>query len=179
MITEIADARTRVGLLAAATSTPELTTTEGGDVDKILEMHVHATVWAPETSYKLGARVIPTEDNRTGRMFRCVRTGVSDADEPEWGDLATYASATDGGIALGDIGGGRITKQDDECAWVDDGVECDLWNIDDAVHDAWKVKAGRCSDLHNIIRGGNSYDFERIFDHCNTMANKYGGAFIK
>lgn len=179
MITTIEEARTYLGLLAAATTTPELTTTEGGDLDQVLARHVRATVWTAETVYKLGARVIPTEDNRNGRMFRCVRKGTSDDVEPNWIDIASWSSVANYGIALGDLGTGRLCISDDEAVWVDDGVEADLWNFEEAAHDAWKIKMGRCSDLHNVIRGGNSYDFDRIFDHCEKMANKYGGAFIK
>lgn len=181
-IVTIEEARTALSLKCAPTATPELTTTEGGDLDAILSGNVHATVWTPATKYKLSARIIPTEDNRNGRMFKCVRSGVSgdtDNDEPTWTDFEGYVTGSTLGLAIGNMGSAVLCISDNEVLWVDAGPECDLWNIDDAAHDAWMVKSTRASDIHNIVRGGNAYDFEQIYQHCVSMANKFGGAFIR
>lgn len=181
-IVTIEAARTALSLKCAPTTTPELTTDEGGDLDAILSGNVHATVWTPATKYKLGARIIPTEDNRNGRMFKCVRSGTSgdtDEDEPVWADFEGWITGATLGLVTGNLGSSVACISDGDVQWVDDGVECDLWNIDDAAHDAWMVKSTRASDIHNIIRGGNSYDFEAVYRHCREMANSFGGAFIR
>lgn len=181
-IVTIEAARTALGRKCAPTTTPELTTTEGGDLDSILGDNVVATVWTPATKYKLGNRIVPTEDNRNGRMFKCVRSGLSgdtDEDEPTWADFEGWVTGAGFGTVTGNMGSGVACISDGDVQWVDDGPERDLWNIDEAAHDAWMVKSTRASDIHNIVRGGNSYDFEQIYNHCVAMANRFGGAFIR
>jgi hypothetical protein len=166
IIDTIENAETALKRKVAWDAEPALTDGGSGELQGILGDNVVATIWEAETEYKLGDRVIPTEENRVGRMFKCVGHGTSGEEEPDWDGLI--------------IGGtpGRSLLGDGDVLWVEDGLETDLWDIDEAAREAWQAKAGKASDQISVNRGGNNYDLNAIYTHCIEMADRFGGKFI-
>jgi len=171
------DARAWLALKASTDMEPVPLTS--GEVGIILNDNLRLEVWDTETHYDVGDRVIPTNDNRIGRQFVCLSTGVSGTEEPDWAAAIRRVLTVEDGEALGNDASSSQAISDGEVLWADDGKCGDVWALEDAAHDCWKAKAAKAYDLHSMNRGGNTYDFEAIHRHCLDMASRFGGAFIK
>lgn len=165
--------------LALKANTENLPVLSEPEVSILLRDHSIGSVWVAEHSYKFDDTVVPTLDNRAGRKFRCVSAGTSATDEPCWSDFVRNVRAIIGGIDLGVDGVGSMVLSDGDVGWVDDGVETDLWDLEELASAAWLAKAAKASELVRLNRGGNDYDWEAIYRHCVDMAGRFGGAFIK
>ncbi len=176
IITLQADAVTKLSKLVAAESAPKLT---NEDLIRILEDNRLVDVWEPITRYILGDRVVPTEDNRVGLVFKCVFVGDSGSEEPSWLDVARGLTPSVMGYSLGDQGAYRQSLPDGTTAWLVDGPHEDLWNLDEAAYQGWMEKATRVAGLPSSSRAGNSYNFGEVYRNCIDQANRFGGAYIK
>lgn len=174
-ITDLADAVTKVKAKCSADTTPTLTDAE---VEEVLEDFELGTEWAADTAYKMGDKVIATDENNVGRLYECVNPGTSGAEEPPWDDYVGWSNSVQNGVVVGNLGSNRIAIPDGDVVWRDIGPIRDLWHIDDAVSECWRRKAGKVSDLYNTTRAGNNHDLEAIYRHCMEQANSRGGAFL-
>lgn len=172
----VTEVKAWLALKANTTSVPVL---DDPEINILLNDNAIGSVWVPETNYKFDDVVVPTEDNRVGRRFRCVTPGESDTEEPDWSTYRNNIRSVVSGVSLGPDGGGSMVLQDGDARWVDDGVETDLWDLEELAHDAWLAKAAKASEFVRLNRGGNDYDWEAIYRHCIDLASRFGGAFIK
>jgi hypothetical protein len=147
-------------------------------IDSLADNRV-VEVWEPETNYVVGQIVAPTEDSRVGRFLKCVTSGASGAEEPDWQIVADRSSRVLGGTIVGNTGSARIVVSDGDTGWVDAGPETDFWDMEQTFYDIWMLKASLVADLPNSNRSGNNYEFNRIYQNCIDQANRYGGKFIK
>ncbi len=185
IVTTAAAALARIKVKCAIDQTPVLDPALGYDSDEnpteiqsILDDNERASVWAAETKYKVGDLIIPTEDNRVGRLLKCVATGTSGTEEPDWLPVADRASALNGGVVIGNIGSAAVIVSDGTVAWVDAGEETDLWYMDQVFSDVWMLKGSKVADMQNVSSGGNTYEFNNIYRNCMDQAARYGGKFI-
>lgn len=175
-IMDVTEVKAWLALKANTANIPILTDPE---IVILLKDHAIGDVWAAETIYKFDDIVVPTEDNRIGRRFRCVTPGTSDTTEPDWTKFVTSVRAILNGFDIGNDASRSTVLQDGDVRWVDDGYETDLWNLEELAHDTWMAKASKASEFIRLNRGGNDYDWEAIYRHCIDMAGRFGGAFIK
>jgi hypothetical protein len=108
-----------------------------------------------------------------------VAGGYSGTTEPNWRGVADRSSWLSSGISIGNVGSTFITVSDHEVSWVDDGLETDLWDMEQVYSDVWMKKAQKALQIPNVTRAGNSYETNTIYRNCVDMSNRYGGKFIK
>jgi hypothetical protein len=176
IVTDPTIARETLRYMVAADSPPYL---DDSDLDRILALWQDVDVWAVNTQYNIRDRVIPTAANSTGDLFECAVAGTSDpAQEPDWEDVSAMQNDSYYGLNMGDVGASRMLIPDFTCAWILVGAEESLWDFEEAAHQGWMEKAGRCASFFNVTRGGNNYQFETVYKACLEMANKFGGVYI-
>ncbi|MFN3650085.1 MAG: hypothetical protein ACK47B_10945 [Armatimonadota bacterium] len=146
----------RLRMLVSAETDPELTDAE---LRAIVAMQERATVWTAETAYQVGDRVIPTGPN--GRVYVCRTAGTSDAIEPDFGEA-------------GDHFLGRLVDDGTELEWQDGGpMFAERFDLRAACHEAWMLKAAKCSDRSYLASGGQMFSRQQVHEHCLKMAARY------
>jgi hypothetical protein len=127
------------------------------DVAAIVQRNVRATVWAPETAYNIGDRIQPTA--RNGHFYEAAAAGTSDTVEPTW---STRQNAIRHEFASDLIW--------QECALDVDG---NLFNLRNAVHEAWVLKASMAAKEFDISIDQQKWNRSQVYDHCLEMAGKF------
>lgn len=149
IITDESDARARLKFEIQFDTPPELTDTgDGNDIDMILDKWARGGIWATGTNYSVGDVVIPA--TRNGHRFVCVTSGTSGATEPVW-PKSNYARVGDGDVL-----------------WEEAGSEYDLWDMDQAIHEGWKIKKAKAVIYINSAEPGLS----DVYEHCAEMAER-------
>lgn len=152
-------ARQRLRYKAAADSDPPLSDQE---LDDILAETARYGVWAPETTYAVGDRVIPATPN--GRVLVCAVAGTSGAAAPTWYSSRFYGQLADG----------------DELRWSDGGPAYpERYDLTAAAHEAWTRKAGKAAEMIATSDQGKSLQLQQMYDHCRTMAASFRPVFVR
>jgi hypothetical protein len=121
---------------------------------RLLDRAARATVWTASTAYAYGDVVVPT--TRQGHRYRVVEAGTSDATEPDWTTVPGYAGGfqTDGGVI-----------------WQEDGLHyLDLWDVDQAAHEGWLLKAAMAAGNYEFTEAGLNLKRQQVVQHCRQMA---------
>ena len=147
----LAEAREAVKAQAAPTVTPALT---DGDIEAILTRTANVTVWAADTAYEWGERVIPT--SRNGRYYLNKTAGTTGATEPTWA-TGLYTYTTDGTASW------QTMTPDWE----------QIYNIRRAVYEAWVLKAQKASEYYAFSEDGQSFQAQQVYEHCMKMASRF------
>lgn len=130
---------------------------EAETVEKIVQRNKRASVWEAETAYNVGDRVQPT--TRNGHFYECVKAGESDTVEPTWSTKVhslwhEFAS---------------------DLIWQECTIDIDgnLYNLRNAVHEAWMLKASMAAKEFDVSVDQQSWKRSQIHEHCLQMAEKY------
>jgi hypothetical protein len=144
---------------------PELS---DGEVYTILEANHRASLWTVSTLYELGAVVIPTLANRTGHRYRLVRYTDTATDQLSGTTEPTWTTSRDSEVT------------DNHVVWVEDGDDYDavLWDIPEAAHAGWLLKASKASPTSDWQAGEMSIKSSQLFDHCERMAAKFAPFYV-
>lgn len=139
----------RLIVLAQPTVEPTLTTTPtSGEVDVILDRNKRGSRWAA-TSYVYGDIVFPTVRNGHRYMVTLAGTTVS---EPTW--PTGSGSKITSGAEFEEIGSDYAS----------------VYDLRGALRECWEAKAAKASEF---ISSQDSGSEQMIFDHCQTMIQKY------
>jgi hypothetical protein len=138
--------------------TDQFPTLTPDQVSALVVKNQRATVWVPETEYKIGDVVQPTAPN--GHFYKCVKAGSSQPVEPRW-------SLRTGQENLDDFLTGLVWK---EC-----GVDLDgnLYNTRNAIHEAWMMKAAMSAKDFDVSIDNQKWNRSQIYDHCLEMARAW------
>jgi hypothetical protein len=153
-----ADAIARVSLLCDATSYPEVSTT---DIGQMLDDTARFTTWTGSTAYQVGQRVVPTTPN--GRVYECRRAGTSGTTEPVWPDLGSYKGWwMEDGVS------------DPTLVWVDQGpANVEQYDVRTTTQRVWMVKASRVAAEIDAKEGTTDVKLSQLKTHCLEMATRY------
>lgn len=130
------------------------------EVDQILDACRRAGVWIAATAYVNGDVVMPT--TRNGHRYICIESGTSGATEPAWptGDLRTIQDGT-------------------TARWREDGGDyANVYDLRDAIHRCWLVKAQKVAHLYDIRQSQSGFTQSQMYDQCVKMAEKYAPLVI-
>jgi len=156
-ITDKAIAAEVVAARSAAENSPAVGIDEikGGDeAPGLLDEAVLATVWASETQYAIGDRVIPTEENGLWYILLPGSNGnESGTTEPTWPEWQNGYVADNG--LLWQLAG-RAPEA--------------LWDLSLAVHLVWKRKTALAASLSDVgLDARDQFRRSQVFDHCQAM----------
>lgn len=112
--------------------------------------------WISGIAYEVGDLVVPR--SRTGRLYVVTVAGTSGADEPVW---PSSGSVTADGVTY------ELDTTTIPTAWKP------TYDLAAAASEGWRWKAGLVSDRFRFADGGDSYDRNQVFEHCNKMAELY------
>ena len=150
MLTDSATALAWLQRTAQASVYPTLDT---ATCEAILAARQEYTVWAADTAYTYGDRVVPTTPD--GHAYRCVGSGTSGATAPDWPGDGTFSDGT----AVWET----LPAQPDS-----------LWDLRGAAYDAWNAKAGiAVSGGVRVTAGSLSVDTQSVAQACREMAARY------
>lgn len=138
------EARSMIERAVAYDKAPSLTPAE---VTDLLGLAIAESPWAPETAYRAGAYVIPTDPD--GERFVATFDGISGTVEPVWAD-----GVTDAGVVWD--AGGDIT-----------------FDVYGAVALGWEWKAAKAASGYDLSQGDSSWDRSQVYDHCMKQAAYY------
>lgn len=126
-------------------------------VQQIVERNQRASVWTAPTDYNAGDRIQPT--TRNGHFYECVVPGTSSTDEPDW--CLKMDSLTQ--------------ETDSDLVWREVAIDIDgnLYNLRNAVHEAWLLKASRSVSEFDVSIDQQSWERSQIHDHCKEMTDKW------
>lgn len=139
------------------TVAPVLTTTAStGEVDVLLDRNRKARTWVTATAYVVGDIIVPV--TRNGHRYRCIQPGTSGvAPAFTFWPTASGATVTEG-------------ASNPILTWQEDGFDsANIYDVRRAAYEGWRLKAQKASQLVNS--GGGQ--FEKIYDHCMEMAEKF------
>lgn len=163
------EALDRLVIMVEANTCPTLDyDTASSELRMILAMHKRASVWAANTAYQIGDRILPTAANRNGCRYIAVKYRTTGTDqttgttEPSW-STTRYSQVTD-----------------DQIVWQEDGFDWngDLWDLTAAARAGWLLKASKASLTSDVVRGELEIKSSQLFDHCMTMANQCVPVFL-
>lgn len=156
----LTDARAIVKRDAAADKAPTISDSE---VDALLVETVRGSVWAANTPYVIGAKVIPT--TRNGYYYEAIKGGTSAATEPTWaGVWPLYYYADEQGQEVTDGGVIWVARAPD---WAE------LYDLRAATQQAWLLKAAKASELYEVIEDGQTLKMNQLIGHCERMAARW------
>jgi hypothetical protein len=156
MMTE-AEALESLGALIASSKEPMVDATE---LSGILAAHRLVSVWAANTAYYCGQRVVPTAPN--GAIYVCKTSGTSGATEPAWG-LPDNSWLTSDGTAV----------------WAYDGpAPAEMWDLRAAARDGWLRKAAACAGDYDFKDSDQAFSRSQRHAHCREMAACFESAVI-
>lgn len=126
------------------------------DVIDIVRLNMRAKVWQPNTDYKIGDKVQPTNPN--GHFYKCVQNGISGVNEPTW-NVRESSRTSDG----------------DTLVWQEFETDFDgnLFNTRTAIHELWLFKAGIAANQFDISIDQQKWNRSQIYDHCKEMARSF------
>jgi hypothetical protein len=126
-----------------------------GEGIAILNRHMRAMVWSPETVYLAGDEV--QIHPRTGYRYRAVETGVSGTFIPSpWGSSL------------------RERLSEGSMVWEVVGSDYDnVYDIRAAAHEAWSIKAGKASTLVTTSVGQSSIQASALHEQCRARAREF------
>jgi hypothetical protein len=160
----LADALALLKDACAPTAEPALSDAE---LTQVLNDNQLATVWAANTEYEFGDRIVPTVPN--GRVYAVAQNqagtfgGRSGATEPSpWPVFRRWP------------GRGAAFQDDGTLRWADDGTEMGcLWDLRNSTHDAWMKKAALASEKHQTGADRATFAAQQVYEHCLDMARRY------
>jgi hypothetical protein len=144
IIIDIENAKTRLSFEIQSTLPPVLA---DADLEAILSKVERATIWTAATAYALNDVVIPATQN--GLRFICVSPGTTGATEPVWPTQT------------------RGVTGDGDAVWEEAGNQYDLWDMDAAIHEGWKIKKSMA-----VVYIGSDDGLGDVYDHCADMADR-------
>jgi hypothetical protein len=156
MITDRNIAGAIVANNAAAASFPVVALTEITDPGGLLDQAEVATIWAAETVYALGSKVVPVVQNGLYFVLRQYAPGSdseSGSSEPSW---PTYV-------------GNQVL--DSSLLWECVGKAPEaLWDLRLAEHLVWKRKQGLAASLSDVaLDARDQFKRSQVFDHISEM----------
>jgi hypothetical protein len=133
---------------------PDCPPSISGEEAAILERHMLASIWLPNTAYVLGD-VIQTYP-RSGYRYECIVSGSSGA--LVWPTPYTGSwSFTDGTVV-----------------WRECGSDYEnVFDVRAAVHEAWTIKASRSSHLVTTATSGSSVQASLLHQQCRARAIEF------
>lgn len=141
---------------------PELT---AGEIALEVDRAQLASVRQENTPYKIGDVVVP--EIRNGHAYQCVQPGTSG------GALAYRDWPTITGVHKVD------GNSDPQLVWLECGhdrfngsifgAENNVYDIDGAARECWKLKMRRASEMVNV--GSTAY--KQLYDHCKEQADTF------
>lgn len=123
---------------------------ERAELEALVDRYQRASVWAAETDYNYGAKVMPV--SRNGHVYVVVTAGTSGATEPTW-TVGSNSTLTDSTITFREAG------SDWENAY----------DVRAAIEAGWMQKAAKVSEIY--AEGGEQ--MQQVFDHCIKMAAQF------
>lgn len=111
-------------------------------------------VWTAR-AYEVGDLVVPSVP--TGYLYRVTVAGTA-VTEPSW---PTSGDVTLDGVTY------ELDTTTLPTAW------SPTYDLAAAAAEGWRWKAGLVSDRFRFADGGDSYDRNQVFEHCNKMAELY------
>lgn len=126
-----------------------------GEGIAILNRHMRADVWRPETRYMYGdiVQVWP----RSGYIYMAVASGMSGTIEPApWG-TSLRSRFSDGSMAW------EVVGSDYE----------NVFDVRAAAHEAWSIKAGKASALVTTSVGQSSIQASALHEQCRARAREF------
>lgn len=133
------------------------------DLRAILTETAKATIWAAETDYNYGDVILPTV--RNGHSYTVTVAGTSGETEPTW-PAGQSGTVTDG-------------ESDPLLVWQEAGPDfANLYNVRQAAHQAWLVKAALVAPLFSTKESGNQYEQQQVYDHCVAQAERFSSIEI-
>lgn len=162
-IRDRATALARLQDLVPITVAPALTASE---LDRCLDNALVATVWAAGTVTQHGDRVVPVEPN--GGMWQCgtesdsTAGGTTGQDEPDWLNFTIWPGTESAYITDNDI------------LWYRVGAEPhSLWDLRQAAHAGWRMKAGKASASISSAAGKLKAECNQIYEQCAREARRF------
>lgn len=164
-MTEV-QARARLQTATASGSEPTLSTTE---IDQLLALarRVDRYGSAPyqprvaSSSYAVGDYAVP--EPRNGHLYKATTAGTTGSGTPIW-PTTSSATVTDGSVV-----------------WTEAGV--DAWvpsyNLDAAIAEGWRWKAGKVAADFNFITDGNRFERAQKYQQCIAQAEQYAGKAVE
>jgi hypothetical protein len=121
----------------------------------ILNRHMRAMVWSPETRYLAGDEV--QIHPRTGFRYRAIAAGVSGTFLPApWGSSL------------------RERLSEGSMVWEVVGADYDnVYDVRAAAHEAWSIKAGKASTLVTTSVGQSSIQASALHEQCRARAREF------
>lgn len=143
IITDPDDAKERLSFEIQSTVPPEVTDDE---MEAILAKVLRAAVWTAAAAFVPGDVVIPATEN--GLRYVCTKAGTTGSTEPAW-PTRTRGTVGDGGVV-----------------WEEAGAQYDLWDMDQAIYEGWKIKKAKAV----IYIGSGDDGLAEVYAHCAEMA---------
>lgn len=136
------------------------------DISKILDdpaVHV-ASIWVADTEYEIGAKVIPTANNRNGHWYELIAFDGEDvesgATEPSW-PTWDNAIVTDGNLT-----------------WQEAGAERSLWDIREGAYQAWQKKIDLVSCQYDFKSGDSSDSMSQRIATLERQRDRYRPVYV-
>jgi hypothetical protein len=147
------EAIAEVTLNAQTDAFPALTSDQVMD---LVRKNMRASVWTPNTEYKVGDVVQPTVPN--GHFYRRIVAGQSPTGEPVW-TLKT----------------GWTLYEERKVVWVECGDDPDgnIYNTRNAIHSAWLLKASIVAKDFDVSIEGQKWNRSQIYQNCLEMAKAW------
>jgi len=134
------------------------------ELTNLLAAARRASIWEASQSYKFGAIVQPTANNRNGHRFRLVKFSggiTSGSTEPSWPD-SRDAEVVDGSLT-----------------WREEGTDYDsLWDLTAAARAGWLLKAGKAATCVDFEQDGIKFSASQVAKHCKAQADQYLSATV-
>jgi hypothetical protein len=146
-----------VGFWSEACLPPSLDTNE---LETIVKANQAARIWQPNTAYAVGDTV--TADPPNGVVYTCTTAGTSGAIQPAWPSMADSQCG---------CCGASIT--DGTSGWSATGTFTNLFDINQAVYQAWLKKAGKATVLVQTSSAGQSWASQQVFTHISLMCARW------
>jgi len=148
-----------IALVTLKAQTDALPVIDAGEVEAIVRRNARAGVWTPETTYRVGQVVQPTQPN--GHFYKCVANGTSDEVEPTW----SYALRQNS----------QISEFASDLVWEECETDFDgnRFNLRNAIHECWVLKASMSAKDYDIKIGDQTWNRSQVHEHCKAMAQAY------
>ena len=151
----------QVAFDAQASVYPTLDSTELG---RIIDQCKDYDVWVAGTTYVFDDVVIPNPSN--GRMYRCVKGGVSNTTSP-FPDVPIQQAY------------GCVYSDGSDIYWADCGqASSHRWNVKRGASMAWRLKASKVAHLLQVKDGQQDLQLGNLHKQCLIMADRYNGLEI-
>lgn len=125
-------------------------------VSALATKNMRAAIWTANHTYRIGEVVQPLMAN--GHFYKCIEFGTSSDIEPIW--TRRYLDTVRDGATL---------------VWEESNSDSDgnLYNIRNATHDAWLLKASMAANQFDASIDGQKWNRSQIYEHCLEMARAW------